>query len=351
MTSSGNLQFAVNLHTPGHVDCPVCARYRERLIEPAKFGRLKFRDAHPKWLAEHKPGIAIETHKLYLSYFRFLDRFFGDLVLEDIGAWHVQAYQDERKLKVGHSLLNHEINALKHVLDRAGLWTPIGRFYRPVKKTKPKAGRALDGDEETRLFRVAATSPRWRVGYWGALITASTTAHEKEITHLHFDEVDLTPRPAAPFGIMWICASKNEFRRRGIPLNETSQYALGKILDRYFDLCRRLAKIPHADDFILPGRKRAGRYDFAKPMGSWRKAWEKLRAAAGLSDLRFYDLRHHAITKLTESGDVSDHTTESVAGHAPGSPTKKIYSHPRMAAKFAAVSKLEILRPGAAAAG
>jgi len=37
-------------------------------------------------------------------------------------------------------------------------------------------------------------------------------------------------------------------------------------------------------------------------MTSWRSAWRSLRAAAGLSHVRFHDGRHTALTRLAEKG-------------------------------------------------
>jgi hypothetical protein len=44
-----------------------------------------------------------------------------------------------------------------------------------------------------------------------------------------------------------------------------------------------------------------GKIDPATPQKRWRSAWRSLRKAAGLKDLRFHDLSHHAITELAES--------------------------------------------------
>src|SRR6202043_1380886 len=63
-----------------------------------------------------------------------------------------------------------------------------------------------------------------------------------------------------------------------------------------------------------------------------------LRTAAGLPGLRFYDLRHHAITELAES-QASEQTIMAIAGHI----SAKIighYSHVRWKAKRKAVDAL-----------
>jgi integrase len=53
-------------------------------------------------------------------------------------------------------------------------------------------------------------------------------------------------------------------------------------------------------------------FDPTRPIGSWKKAWGKVREKAGLNGLRFHDLRHHAITELAESG-TSEQTILAIA--------------------------------------
>src|SRR6202034_1484706 len=76
---------------------------------------------------------------------------------------------------------------------------------------------------------------------------------------------------------------------------------------------------------------------------SWRTAWRKLTAAAGIKGFRFHDCRHHAITELAES-QASDSTIMALAGHV----SRKMlehYSHVRQEAKREAVNVLSAKRP------
>jgi hypothetical protein len=67
-------------------------------------------------------------------------------------------------------------------------------------------------------------------------------------------------------------------------------------------------------------------------------AWRRLTKAAGLSGLRFHDLRHHAITELAES-QVSDQTIMAIAGHVSQKMLAR-YSHVRSEARRHAVMAL-----------
>jgi len=90
-------------------------------------------------------------------------------------------------------------------------------------------------------------------------------------------------------------------------------------------------------------------------MSSWRSAWRTLRKDAAkenkeagreamprLANLRFYDLRHQAITEMLEAG-VPEGVIREVAGHVDPAMTRH-YSHPRLAARRAAVETLMVAK-------
>ena len=54
--------------------------------------------------------------------------------------------------------------------------------------------------------------------------------------------------------------------------------------------------------FVFPWHGRNKQLDPARAMTLWRSAWRSLRKAAGLSEVRFHDGRHTAITTLAEKG-------------------------------------------------
>jgi integrase len=67
-----------------------------------------------------------------------------------------------------------------------------------------------------------------------------------------------------------------------------------------------------------------------------KSAWKQ--AATAFRGLRFYDLRHQAITELAEAG-ATDATMMALAGHMSRQMLEH-YSHVRMAAKREALNKL-----------
>lgn len=346
MTLSQTLLSLPLLHTPHHHDCPACREYLQRAQAAPVHASMTFATAAPIWLAEHGAVIGHKTFSDYEYYIRTLTRFFGELRLDEIHAGNFQAYAEERAETAGPSCINHELNTVKQVLQRVGLWTEIEKLYRPLKLERCNVGQAMEPEAERHLFVVASTEPRWKVAYFCSILTATTTAGPSEITHLHVNDIDLAESAGAPMGTMRIRDGlKNGHRERIVPLNASSQWAMGQLLKRYYKLCRRAKIDPDPEHYLLPGRTRSSSYDPWKPMGSWKKAWGSLRKKAGMPTLRMYDLRHHAITKLMEAAEISEQTIEEMAGHALSSRMKKRYSHIRMKPKSDATAKLELTLP------
>jgi integrase len=87
---------------------------------------------------------------------------------------------------------------------------------------------------------------------------------------------------------------------------------------------------------------RWGRIDATQSIKKWGTAWRSLREAAGLSGLRFHDLRHTIITELAEMG-VPDHVMESISGHLSRRMLEH-YFHVRLDAKRKALDELDLWR-------
>jgi integrase len=100
-----------------------------------------------------------------------------------------------------------------------------------------------------------------------------------------------------------------------------------------------ISRLCSARAFRVSDLREVWRIQSPQATKSWRTAWRKLTAKAGLKGFRFHDLRHQAITELAENG-VADATLMGMAGHL----SRKMmehYSHVRMDAKRKAVSVLE----------
>jgi integrase len=346
-------------HSVPHVNCPLCEDNRLETIQPEAFGLLRFSIAAPYWLREHQLEIAEKTHFDYKYYLRSLTSFFGELPLKEIHVGHVRQYQtwrqqpykdaNNRTRSAGPSAINHEINTLAQILDRAGLWTEIDRWYRPLHLPESRVGKALTQEEEERLFYVASAGGRWEVANLAGLLSVNTTTGPGEIRHLRIRDIDLTRKKpdGTPMPSLSVVEGlKNEFRERTIPLNATAEEAVRLLLKRYQRLLKKQGVEPDREHYLLPGRARRGRnqVDFFKPQGSWNKAWTAIRERAGLKHVRRYDMRGHAITKMLENPANSEQVVQEVAGHV----SKRMmdhYSHIRDARKRGALDSVETKAP------
>jgi integrase len=304
------------------------------MIAPKDMANLQFPQAAQVWLQSRTGQIGARTIRDYAGWIRILNKFFADLPLADIHIGHIQSYQQERSKKAGPICINHELNTLSQILARAGLWAPIAQHYRPLKIPKATIGRALEASEEERLWRLAASRPRWRLAYLCSLITANTTAGPGEIRNLRLRDVVLSKE----FPHLQVTeGTKNEYRIRDLPLNASALYAVEQLLKR---AKKKGAVLP--EHYLLPhyAVHKGENADPTRPMGSWKRAWERLREAAGMPHLRMYDLRHHAITRLLEDENVSERTVIELAGHVSKQMLNR-YSHIRMKTKQDAVNALQ----------
>jgi integrase len=333
-------------HSPGHVNCPACNLSRRRMLEPKVLAALRFCEAAQVWFQAHTMHVGPGTVRHYVNCIERLKPFFGELRLDQIHIGDVENYQRMRSTgnglhKAGPSCINHELNTLSQILARAGLWAAIEPNYKPLRLPRPKVGCALLAEEEEKLFRVAASNPRWKIAYCCAIITANTTAGPNEIRHLKIGDLDLEPGEMPAIRITE--GVKNDYRRRTIPLNEAAAWAMRTLVKRAQEIGAN-----HPNDYLLPHRARDGEngFDPTRPISSWRGSWDKLRKAAGLPHLRMYDLRHHAITRLLEDENVSERTVIELAGHVSRQMLER-YSHIRMRTKHEAVQALAKKSPGA----
>ncbi len=147
-------------------------------------------------------------------------------------------------------------------------------------------------------------------------------------------------------GILTVPKSKTEAGERVIPLTSDAYKVMVKLRARaemfgtvepsHFVFARFKSIRRFKGKNLL--EMRATSYDPTRPVTSWRTAWRKLTRKAGLAGLRFYDLRHHAITELAEPG-ASEQTIMAIAGHVSRRMLER-YSHIRLEAKRNALEAL-----------
>ncbi|MGH9412241.1 MAG: tyrosine-type recombinase/integrase [Terriglobales bacterium] len=292
------------------------------------------------WLASRTHTTAPNTQALERNLSRTLVREFPARTLAEVSCDSIRAYQAKRSRVVAPRTINAEMAVMRGMLKQAKLWGRLSDDYKPLKEpTGP--GRALLAEEEAALFRAAGSKPGWMVAYYAAILAANTTMRGGEIKGLRLGDVNLMERTLT----VRRASTKTDAGARLIPLNDAALWALARLVERAQALG---ASEPGC--FLLPLERqhqtklgescRGTGFDASQPMRSWRTAWRKLTAAAGLPGLRFHDLRHHAISKLAEAG-TPDQTLMAIAGHVSRAMLEH-YSHIRTQAKRAAVNAISV---------
>ena len=301
------------------------------LMRTATLTQVNFFEAATAWLETRRPYISPKTFHEYELNIKTLTATFGAFRLTEISADQIRAYQRIRMGQCGPFAINHECSVLQQMLKRIGRWPEIAPDYQPLPLPKEKRGKVLRDEQKAILLRIASENPDWAAAYYFAMIAVNTTAGPKETMTLRLKDVDLHERVLTiqPEG------AKNIHRIRTIPMNEEALHAAKMAIER----ARKLGAV-EPEHYLFPFRVNKGsHYDPSRHQTTFKTAWLKLRAKAGLQGFRMYDLRHHAITSLLENPQVSEETAEAIAGHI-SREMKKRYSHVRMEVKRHAIDAL-----------
>ena len=213
-------------------------------------------------------------------------RWIGELDIRYLTKQHSIQYHDDRITVVTGSSVGSELALMKRVLDTAVKKWGYGIPYNPIKDIEfPKGStartRRLLGDEKERLL-TAASSQR---NIWIASIiefAIETGMRRSEILKLRWCDVDLVN------GFASLYDTKNGEDRR-VPLTRR---------------CIEVLKtVPQTHEQVFPISATC-----------LRLAWNRARNKAGITDLRFHDLRHEAVSRFFEMG-LSVPEVALISGH------------------------------------
>jgi integrase len=246
---------------------------------------------------------------------------FGSKLLCDIAPKDVQAYQQARVREGAQGrTVNIEVQTLRQVLKANKCWKHLEGEIRLLKERK-NIGRALTPEEETRLLAECAKADS--ACYGATVLALNTTMCKDEIRNLRWGQIDLFE------GVLTVGKGKTDARTgRVIPLNASAVRALADWGSGFPDR--------QPGHYVFPWCE-SRQVEPLQSTKGWRTAWRNACKRAGLK-LRFHDLRHTAITKLSES-QASDQTIMSIAGHVSRAMLEH-YSHIRLAAKRVALDSI-----------
>jgi len=248
---------------------------------------------------------------------RHLLRAFQGRRLHEITPWLIEKYKAARREHVEASTVNRDLTVFSSLLTKAVEWGHIREHPMKGGKVKrlhePKSiERVLTDEEEERLLKA---SPPWLQDV--IVLALDTGLRPRELVRLTWDNVDLS--------------------RRELRLTETKN---GK--------GRRVPLTTRAHAILCSLRRTRAEEVGPFPSGPGERPWimasafRRARPRAGLTDFRFYDLRHTFATRLVRAG-VDLITVARLLGHSDLRMVQR-YAHPGEADARRAVRALEAAR-------
>ena len=202
---------------------------------------------------------------------------------------------------------NHVVNVLSKMLSPAEAWglvPPGGSPCRSVRMYKKhKRERFLTEDEYRRLGRVLdkaeADGSVWPYSIHAIRLLVLTGCRRNEIATLRWDDVDRTARE--------LRLRNSKTGARMIPLTPTVE-----------DVLAGIARVP-GNPWVIAGGKPGAH------LSNVDEAWRRLRARAGLDDVRIHDLQHSFASRALALGE-SLPVIGKLLGHAQVETTAR-YAH------------------------
>lgn len=245
----------------------------------------------------------------------------------------VAAYRDrrlastseQRGTALSSNTVRLELALLSHLFNTAIREWGLGLTYNPVaniKKPSPGEGRnrRLSPAEEKRLLTACDSHSNPMLG-WLVRIALATGMRAGEITSLRCHQVDLSRR------VVRLEQTKNGSART-VPLSREAVVVFQAALENPVR--------PIDCDLVFFGEP--GRDGRRRPY-TFQPIWQRLVKRIGLTDLRFHDLRHEAVSRLVEVG-LSDQEVAAISGHKSMQMLRR-YTHLRAEDLVARLDKTE----------
>ena len=238
----------------------------------------------------------------------------GNYSLASLTAETIAKFRDKR-LADGKSnnTVRLELALLSHLYTTAIREWGLGIAFNPatnVSKPSPGKGRdrRLDADEEVRLLAACNAHSNPFLG-WMVRLALYTAMRHGEIANLTASQVNLTKRT------LYLSDTKNDDVRT-VPLTDKAYATIKEVLD--FPIR------PAGTDLLFYGNP--GRDGKRRPYQTGR-VWDDALVRAGITNLRFHDLRHEATSRFVEAG-LSDQQVSAITGHKSMQMLKR-YTHLR----------------------
>jgi len=215
---------------------------------------------------------------------RFLPFFGPGLLMRQLSAKQIAAYEEQRITEVSAWTVRNELTVLRHLLRLCHRkWKYLNQVP-DIELPKAPKGRTrfLTEEEITRLLTACAKSKNKHLS---AIVTLAinTGMRKNEILALTWERGDLAKDLGFNARITLYDTKNGE--PRGVPLNKAAIAALTSIEPDAEQQAGRVFKRRNGEDW-----------------GQIRTAFENAVERAGLPDFRFHDLRHTAASHLAMRG-------------------------------------------------
>ena len=281
-------------------------------------GNVALSDYLKRWLNDSVRGsVKPVTHKSYeMLVNKHVVPALGNVRLSKLTPAHLQGFY---RSKLDAGLSPPTVQYLHVVLHRAlkqalrwGLVTRnVAEAVDPPKVHKKEVTPL--SPEQARAFLDTARGDRLEALY---VLAVHTGMRQGEHLTLRWDDVDLDA------GVLRVRGTKTARSRRTVKLSETALNALRSHLTRQLEEIDRVGSMWQVNDLV-----------FATEVGTplnrhnlTQHSFRLLLAKAGLTQMRFHDLRHTCATILLSKG-VHAKFVQELLGHATIAITLDTYSH------------------------
>jgi len=284
---------------------------RGLFIQRSPSERMTFETAMKRYLAEVTPTKRPLTQNAERPRAVPLIDFFGKYSLAAITTELIAEYRDLRlagkdRLKDGKpqprsaNTVRLELALIGHLFTVAVKEWGLGLPFNPMLNLRrpppgPGRNRRLSASEESRLLSEVDAYSNPMLG-WIVRIAIETGMRSSEIATLKLTQVDLDRR------IVRLIETKNTLPRT-VPLS--------RIAAENFRLALGNPARPDDTELIFFGEP--GRDGKRRPY-NFNKVWGDIKKRLGITDFKFHDLRHEAVSRLVELG-LSDQEVASISGH------------------------------------
>ncbi len=272
--------------------------------------KMLLQEALERYLREITPTKRPSTQRAEKMRAKPLKAQLGKYSLISLTPDVIATYRDDR-LEEGKSVstVRLELALLGHLYTTAIKEWGLGLVYNPVsniRRPKPGEGRnrRLSWSEAKRMLQACDAHSNPMLG-WAVRIALYTAMRKGEILSLRLDQVNLQRR------IVRLDETMNDIDSEKTKNSSSRTVPLSKRAVRVFREAVGNPVRPKETDLVFYGEP--GRDGIRRPY-KINKVWSQARERAGITNLRFHDLRHEAVSRLVEKG-LSDQEVAAISGH------------------------------------